>query len=281
MNLPASRSCRLAQTLDRPPLFQTPEGRSLGRMRLNVDVFASLLYPSSCSLCGRPFHVPRGPSLCASCRNRLRTRENTCVYCAHPSSGSCCAACQAQPPPFRRTEALFLYGPRTPGQSAIFRWKIGGDRATGEALARTLARQIAHKLGPVDGVVPIPGRRLAAAWRGFDTAYLLAEILCKELHGPGSIFEKVLQRRTIWHGGRPAGRRRARKRLGGALYQAGPMPVPRGAHLLLVDDIMTTQASARRCAALLLAAGADRIDVAVVGRTIARPSVLRARGFAQ
>jgi orotate phosphoribosyltransferase len=52
------------------------------------------------------------------------------------------------------------------------------------------------------------------------------------------------------------------------------MPVPRGAHLLLVDDIMTTQASARRCAALLLAAGADRIDVAVVGRTIARPEVV-------
>ena len=243
-------------------------------MTVNVNVFASLLYPSSCALCGRPFHVPRGPSLCAACRNRLRTRENTCDHCAHPSPGPCCAACQAQPPPFRRTEALCLYGPQTPGQSAIFRWKIGGDRATGEALARTLARQIGHKLGPLDGVVPIPGRRLPAASRGFDTAHLLAEILCEELPGIGSILEKVLQRRAIWHRGRPAGRRRARKRLGGALYQAGSMPIPRGSHLLLVDDIMTTQASARRCAALLLAGGADRIDVAVVGRTIARPQVI-------
>jgi len=254
-------------------LFDTPEGRSLDRMSLNVDVFASLLYPSSCSLCGRPFHEPRGPSLCATCRNRLRTRQKTCDHCAHPSPGSCCAACQAQPPPFRRTEALCLYAPRTPGQSAIFRWKIGGDRATGEALARSLARQIAEKLGPIDGVIPIPGRRLAAAWRGFDTAHFLAQILCEELEGVGAIFEKALQRRAIWHGGRPAVRRRARKRLGGALYQPGSLPIPRGANLLLVDDIMTTQASARRCAELLLAAGAERIDVAVVGRAIASPQV--------
>ena len=258
-----------SKTRDRPPLSDIPEGPNLSGMTSNVDVFASLLYPSCCALCGRPFHMPRPADLCAPCRARLRTPLEICRRCAQPCSGAVCSFCQERPPPFGRTWAVCLYTPGLPGHDALRRWKIGGEIELGEALGRALARTIAPQIGPIDAIAAIPGRRIPAARRGFDTAHLIAEILCRELGKTPPLCGQFIRRQAIWHWGAPAARRRARGTIRGALYRRGATPIRPGSRFLLVDDLMTTQASARACSELLLSGGAGQIDIAVVGRTSA------------
>lgn len=239
----------------------------LARMTLNLDVLARLLYPCACYLCRRPFHASRTPDLCGECRSGLRVRQNTCFHCARPAAAASCHECQRNTPSFQRTYALCLYGAGQPGQMALRRWKIGGEINLGRALGRALGRPLRHQLGPIDGIVPIPGRRIASAWRGFDTANLLAETLSQVLPESPPVFRNFVCRVPHWHWGGAGRRRRARRLMRSSLYRPGSGKIPQGARLLLVDDIMTTQASARRCSDLLLEGGAARIEVAVIGRT--------------
>ena len=256
-----------SKTRDRPPLSDIPEGPNLSRMTSNVDVFASLLYPSYCALCERPFHMARRADLCAPCRVRLQIPKAVCRRCAQPCSGVVCSVCQERPPPFGRTWALCLYTPGLPGQDALRRWKIGAQIELGEALGRALSRIIAPQIGPIDEIAAIPGRRIPAARRGFDTGHLIADVLCRELGKAPPLAGQFIRRQAIWHWGAPAARRRARSTIRPALYRLGPARIRTGTRFLLVDDLMTTQASARACCELLLSAGAGQIDIAVVGRT--------------
>lgn len=256
-----------AQFRDQPPLPDRSVVANVGRVNTNVDVLVRLLYPCACYLCRKPFHVARPPDICGACRHLLRVPPSLCFRCAHPTAGNWCRDCRQNPPSFKRTHALCLYADGQLGQTALRRWKIGGEINTGRALARALGRRLLGRLGRIDGIVPIPGRRLPAARRGFDTAHLLATVLAAQLPNSAPVCRGFLRRQARWHWGGAGRRREARRQIRDELYRRGSTPLPKGCRLLLVDDIMTSQATARRCSDLLLAGGAGRIDVAVIGRT--------------
>ncbi len=145
-----------------------------------------------------------------------------------------------------------------------------------------LASAIAQLAGEAPGkmlVVPVPLHRTKRAQRGFNQARALAREALKVLATTHSNWQLTLassalmrQRATESQAGLTP--RRRRMNLRGAFSVTDPAIV-KGKHILLVDDVMTTGATARAAALALLRAGAASIWVGTLARA------QRATGFTE
>jgi predicted amidophosphoribosyltransferase len=131
-------------------------------------------------------------------------------------------------------------------------FKLGGERRAARPMARIMSRSV-HDLA-ADAITFVPASRTSMAERGFNTAQELARALAALLCMPCT----GLLRKTRETPDQAAlGRDQRRMNLAGA-FRAGRAP----GRVLLVDDVMTTGATADACARALRAAGA--LDVMVL-----------------
>jgi ComF family protein len=159
-----------------------------------------------------------------------------------------------------------LYLPAATGlnplATAIHRLKYGRRRVLAEVLGELLAER--YPFPPTPLLVPVPLHRARARVRGFDQALLLGRVLARR-RGLGLLGPRVLRRVRPTLPQAALGARARRRNLRDAFAVRDPDAVT-GLHLLLVDDVMTSGATANACAEALLAAGAARVDVYTVGR---------------
>lgn len=234
-------------------------GRELGRGLLH------LLYPALCHFCGRS--VASGP-FCDGCRAALFTDPLPfCPRCAatvgpFAVNDGRCTHCRDEALPF---DAALRLGPYEGLlREAVLRMK----HHSGEGLAELLGELWADQAGPAfrgvaaDAVVPVPLHWRRRWLRGYNQSESLAHGLAARLRLPckPSWLRRVRAtpmqtRQTL------AGRR---ENVRGA-FAAPKLPAP-GKTLLLVDDVMTTGATAAEAARALRAAGAGRVVVAVLAR---------------
>jgi ComF family protein len=169
-----------------------------------------------------------------------------------------CGACDADPPAFDGVRAAGLFG--GPLADAIHRLKYGNRPALARPLGAWLARAIA--LPPNAAVVSVPlgrGRRIA---RGYDQAALVADRLARAAGRPR--LRTVLAR--IRETPPQVGRTRAERagNVAGAFRATGA--AVRGRDLVLVDDVVTTGATADAAAEELRRAGARSVTVIALAR---------------
>ena len=195
--------------------------------------------------------VMLGPPRCAGCGVR---------------SGWLCAGCLDRARPARagvvikdvtRTAAAWAYegGPR----ALVLALKVGGLRGAAEPMGAALAVTCRRERLAPDVVTWVPARRRDISIRGFDHAEVLARALARRL---GSPCRSLLGRR----GSQPdqAGLDRARRLVN--LRDAFKARESVAGRVLLVDDLVTTGATASACATALRRAGASGVDVAAVCR---------------
>jgi ComF family protein len=148
----------------------------------------------------------------------------------------------------------------------VHRFKYRADFAAGSLLTALLAARVARELpAGADVVVPVPLHRCRLAGRGFNQAALLARGLSRAL---GARAEVGVLRRTratrSLAGLRPAERSRE---VSGAFRIGVPGRVA-GRRVLVVDDVLTTGATAEGCCRALKGAGASWTGVAVAARVL-------------
>jgi ComF family protein len=207
---------------------------------------------------------PESGSVCSRCGDSLLEPGGT-----HDSRT--CRTCRLVPPPFTRTVAYGLYQQRL--RDAIHVLKYDGVPSAAQGLGRLLSEAIAKLDGEAPAqmlVVPVPLHGSKHAERGFNQARLLAcEALriLKKSHrawqltlAPGTLMRL---RMTKSQAGLTSRQRRMNVR--GAFSVSEPGLVA-GKHILLIDDIMTTGATARAAANALLRAGAETVWVATLAR---------------
>ncbi|MFT6145820.1 MAG: putative amidophosphoribosyltransferase [Myxococcota bacterium] len=131
--------------------------------------------------------------------------------------------------------------------------KYRPDRHLGKRLAARMATACRGHLCPndIDAVVPVPSTPWTRVRRGFELATLLASDIAHALDRPHI---RALSVRGAQH---QAGLNRVQRRKNLAGRVTGRRQVP--PHVLLVDDVFTTGATAEACALALLQEGASRV----------------------
>lgn len=219
-----------------------------------------------CLLCGDSTDAVE--PLCHACEGDLPWLGGHCRQCALPlpGTGLSCGACLKQPPSFTRVEAPWRYA--FPLDTLITRFKHQAQWPLGRLLGALLSQHLLHAFA--DGLarpefllpVPLAGKRLRS--RGFNQAEMLANWLSATLELPVRGDWLLRPQDGAHQQELDAAARRRNLRNAFAIKTGADI---RGRHLALVDDVLTTGATAEALARLLLRAGAARVDVYCLGRT--------------
>jgi len=233
-----------------------------------------LVLPPRCLGCGATVSAPG--TFCAPCWGSLRFLETGegCACCGEPADAATtafegwrCGPCMADPPPFTQARAAFIYGGAI--RRAILAFKHRDRAELAALLAGHMARAAPAWLA--DGevmLVPVPLHRWRLWRRGYNQAALLARALARQTgcNWQPEMLERVRMTRTQ----QGLSRAERLRNLRGAIRVArGRQEWLRGRLVVLVDDVLTTGATARCCAAALLQAGAREVRVLTLARVAA------------
>jgi ComF family protein len=232
-----------------------------------------LVFPAICPVCDRGLGDGRRDPLCGGCWSAVvRLAPPWCRRCGLPFSTfgdtatggfadpGLCQPCATAPPRFQWARAAALYEGAL--RDALHAFKFRGKRALARPLAALAADALgAHLPTDLDALVAVPLAPGRERERGFNQSALLAERLAAELGVPARPGWLRRTRATAPQTELSAADRAANVR--GAFAASGEA---RGRAVAIVDDVLTTGATASECARALLAAGAHRVGVVTVAR---------------
>jgi ComF family protein len=228
-----------------------------------------LLLPPHCVACSAPVDAPG--LFCAECfRLTGFISEPFCARCgvpfAHAALGGAehlCPGCRLAPPVFQRARAALRYDAQ--GRRLILPFKHADRIELAAVLAPHMARAGVVLLREADLLVPVPLHWGRLFRRRYNQAALLANAVGRIAGRPSLPDALVRQRATASLGEKSAGERAAEVADAFAVRRSRVALVS-GKRVLLVDDVMTSGATANACAAVLLAAGATSVDVLAAAR---------------
>ncbi len=263
-------------------LSDTSRWRAIARvLRSPLDAIGSTLLPASCTLCSSP--LPRFSSvpICDACWTEISVHQgHVCHRCGDTldqppldriSISHLCRACRLAPPSFARAVSFGTYDGRM--RAAIHALKYDRIHPAARRLGAILATAIAQLVSDAPAellVIPIPLHRTKHKQRGFNQARALAKCAIDALHKSHPAWRLTLAPTTLMRlrptesqaGLTP---RQRRHNVRGAFRVSDPSAVE-GKHVLLIDDILTTGATARAAAQSLIKAGAASVYVATLAR---------------
>ena len=221
------------------------------------------LFPATCLLCLDPGQPP-ALDLCRECEDDLPRNADACPGCAMPlpESGAACIHCSARRPAFDAAFVPYRYG--FPLVELIHRLKYGGQVAIARILGTVLAHRLFERGTPaVDAIVPVPLHATREARRGYNQAGEIARFAAGIIGVPVLDRVALRPRATEEQAALPASVRRVN--VSGA-FEALPGCVP--SSVAIVDDVMTTGATADALAQALKRAGCRRVEAWAVARAV-------------
>lgn len=236
----------------------------------------ALVFPDDCRVCGEPLREVSRIPVCGRCLSDPAplVADYSCVSCRTPflnrspldESGRC-ALCRLGLNGF---DAVYSYGSYEGSlRKLIHLFKYGGvqplARVFGNFLAVALPRELRFDL-----IVPMPLHWTRRWHRRYNQAALLAREVSRRWNVP---MKNAVKRRraTIPQAGLSSAQRR--QNVSGVFAVKQKLA---GTHVLLVDDVLTTGASASACARALKRAGAARVTILALARTDRRTAVFYA-----
>ena len=235
----------------------------LGRSALDF------LLPPHCAACDA--RVATAGLLCASCFAATRFIGEPCcdrcgvAFSAQAEGGQArlCLDCETDPPLFRRARAALTYDEQ--GRRLILPFKHADKPELAHLLAPHMTRAGADLLRDADVLVPVPLHRRRLFARRYNQAALLALALGR-LTGLAAIPDGLRRVRNTASLGQKTATERAQEIVDAFAVRPGRADRLAGKAVVLIDDVMTSGATANACATVLLDAGARSVDVLVAAR---------------
>lgn len=226
------------------------------------------LLPPRCLACEG--EVAMQGTLCAACFAGLSPiTPPFCQRCGVPfahggqAEDELCPRCRQRAPAFLTARAALRYD--AGAKRLILPFKHGDRTELAMPLARQMARAGAAMLGRAGLIAPVPAHWRRLLGRRYDQAALLARALGGIAGRP--VLPDLLRRtrRTPPLADKGAAERAATVDGAFALAPRGRRAIA-GQHVLLVDDVVTSGATADACARVLIDAGAAAVEVLAVAR---------------
>jgi ComF family protein len=224
-----------------------------------------LKLPSQCEVC----RAWGAAALCHDCVTRFAAPAPRCPRCGLRlgAPAAACGECLREPPPFERTVCAADYA--FPWDRLVAAFKFEGRPELAAVLASRMAAAVRAAAAPrPDLVIPVPLAPARLADRGYNQAWELARRIARTLDLPSE--PHCLQRPLDTAHQADLSRAERLQNL-----RAAFMVEPRhrgalaGRRIALVDDVMTTGATATEAARALLRAGAAAVELWVLARTAA------------
>ncbi len=207
-----------------------------------VHRLLELIYPRKCVLCGKILHKSE-TDLCRKCRTETDEYHRF----------------GRKLPRIANFTAVWYYEERV--RESLIRYKFGNARSYAQSYGRLAAMRILEDLEPADVITWVPVSTMRKWRRGYDQVELLAKAVARELEMPCMPLLKKFRNNRPQSSLQRAEERRANV-LG--VYKAINPEEICGKRILLLDDILTTGATASECARVLLTAGAKEVIFAAV-----------------
>jgi ComF family protein len=174
-----------------------------------------------------------------------------------------CESCQASPPPFETTLALFRY--EDPVDEMITGLKFQGELGFARVLGTLLAQALRKRGAPLpDLIIPMPLHLSRLRERGFNQCEAIAAHVARRIGIRMDARLLYRRRATLPQSGLSAVARTDNLR--GAFAMQGDRVPP--THVALLDDVMTTGNTATAAATVLQAAGCRHIEIWACARAL-------------
>ncbi len=241
------------------------------------------LFPSDCRFCETSlFSVSRLP-VCSSCLESIQpillARCNVCGNALSASDAqfgdACCTDCNNEAPAFERAVNHGAYTGVL--RQLIHLLKYERIRAAAAPLGRITAQACLQLEGDIDVpellMIPVPVHKLRMRTRGFNQAELIARAAQRGIEdaiGRRLTLDTTSLLRVRFAESQVALTSEERRQQIRGAFKVASRERIKGREVLLVDDVMTTGATASECARELIHAGAQRVWVATPARALAR-----------
>jgi len=239
-----------------------------------LDALFSLLFPSPCRVCQGPLTSHRS-LICGTCWDGIRRIEGPiCPRCGipFPSAESqaytpqfLCGDCRLEEPPFHQARSVGYYEGTL--REAIHLFKFGKREEMGRHLGGLMVDHFPEDwdLSSIDLLLPIPLHPRRRWERGFNQSLILGERIAKayDIKLEGHVLAR--SRPTLPQSDLPLAEKFAN--LKGA-FQVRKREEVEGKNILLVDDIYTSGATAQEASKTLLKAGAEKVLVYTLARSV-------------
>jgi ComF family protein len=213
-------------------------------------------------------------AICLPCFQDLPWNTHHCSRCAlplpklqdannKPILNIACGECISEPPPFTSTLACFRYD--IPVDKAIRILKYNRKQYFATLFAHFLAPKVQqfYQVEPLPScLIPVPIHRSKLKERGFNQAQLLSQKLSRILSIPS--YSNFLQKTKPTPPQTGLNKLERTRNLKDSFKLTANVS---GMHIALVDDVVTTRATADLLSQLLINAGAERVDVWCIART--------------
>jgi ComF family protein len=245
-----------------------PEARAAIAAARNMAHGAlDLLLPRCCAVCERSIGAARAALVCGQCWARAHELPYPrCDRCGHPQTRPSCSWCEQLPPYVRAARSAYWIPGGTAG-AIVHSLKYGGWSAVAEEMAHRMARLAWPRdvVAERSMVMPVPLAPERERERGFNQSALLGRALAARWHVPFAA-DCITRARTTETQTRLTPEERRRNVSGAFCATASARERLRGAHVVLVDDVITTGATLSACAATLFESGARIISLVTFGR---------------
>lgn len=242
-----------------------------GHQRRFLSSLLDSFFPPVCPLC-RTSPIQATELFCSTCRAGIVfIAPPMCSRCGLPFLGADGAAplqchhCLASPGPDVRIRSAGIFSGAL--RDALLRFKYYNDMATGDALSHLLSGMVPllYPEGSYDRIVPVPLHPRRLREREFNQSVLLAKPISRRLALPIDVSSVAKIRDTKPQS--TLGENQRRKNIRGAFRVLRPAAIEH-MRILVVDDVCTTGATIEELAAVLLDAGAQRVDAVTVARAL-------------
>lgn len=216
-----------------------------------IEHIIRTIAPHECVGCGQ-----EGRLLCSICESRLSRAVERCYRCHKAAaSGVTCSTCRRQSK-LVSVRAVTTYGGMA--KRLVWRLKFERARAAGDEVGRLIGARLQEWNVENVVIVPVPTATRRVRQRGYDQAVLIARAAASRSDLPyASLLLRLGQRRQV------GGSRSQRLEQIKDAFRARDVMRVHGAHIILIDDVLTTGATLEAAAATLKAAGAKKVEAIV------------------